>query len=106
MPTSPREKVYLLCTGEIVYAGKIWKFPQAHIVGEIQMRMDRDLEKLVNELVIYRQSLPTTDVPLIRPPVAAYVPVARKVPCSLCERGPRWEITQSAFDALMKRYGG
>lgn len=101
---SPREKTYLLCTGEIVRASKIWKFPNVHIVGEIQLHMDRDLEKCVNELVVYRQSLPTDEVLLIRPPIAAFVPIARRVPCSLCERAPRWDITQSAFDALMKHY--
>jgi hypothetical protein len=108
MPPSepkPASKKYFLCTGELVNAEKIHKFPSAHIVGELRLTTDRESGRTVSELAVFRQSLPTTDVPLIRPAVAAYVSHSRKVCCSLCDRGPRWVINQSAFMALMRHFG-
>ena len=106
MPASdlPQRK-FFLCTGELVNEDKLFKFPHAHIIGMLNIRHDHELDRKVSELAILRTSLPTNAVPLVRPPISAYVPSARKVPCSLCERGPEWEINQSALDALLSHYG-
>lgn len=102
---APPRRQFFLCTGELVNAEKIHQFPSAHIVGELRLTVDRELGRTVSELAVFRQSLPTTEVPLNRPSVAVYVSHARKVCCSLCERGPKWAINHSTFLALMSHFG-
>ncbi len=107
MPTNdalPQRKFYL-CTGELVNEDKLYKFPNAHIVGQLVLTTDHETDRTVSELAVYRQSLPTNAVPLVRPPIAAWVSHARHVCCSLCERGPCWVINQSSFMALMSHFG-
>jgi len=108
--TEPPQRKFFLCTGELVGEDKIYKFPQAHIIGELKLRSDQEngdpkQGRTVSELAVFADALPTTHVPPIRPQVRAYVSHARKVNCSLCERGPRWVINQSSFMALMAWYG-
>ena len=100
------ERMFLLCTGELVRESKLGQFPTVHIVGETHRYYDRDLGRDVTEFAVYRQSQPTGKVPplLVRMMVAAYVAMVRRAPCSLCERSARREINQSAFEALMAHY--
>jgi len=105
MPSDPPSRKYYLCTGELVNEEKIHQFEKAHIVGELCLRRDRETEKTVGVLAVYRESLPTDKVPLIRPPVSNYTFHSPNVFCSRCERAPRWEINHSAFMALMAHYG-
>jgi len=107
MPPSSCERMFLLCTGELVRESKLSQFPNFHVIGETHVYFDRDIGRDVTEFAIYRQSVPTVQepTPLDRKAVAAYVPIVRRAPCSLCERSARREINQSAYDALMAHYG-
>lgn len=105
MPDPIPSRKFFLCSGELVDESKLHQFTQAHIVGELRLRYDRETEKTVSMLAVYRVSLPTDHVPFIRPPVSNHTFHSPNVFCSLCERAPRWEINHSAFMALMERYG-
>ena len=101
----PNERMFLLCTGELVSVSKVWQFPNAHIVGELRLRFSRDINRNISFLAYYNTSLPTTEVPLIFPFVGVYVPYSPRICCTLCERVTHWVINRLAFDALMAHYG-
>ena len=104
-PTHPLERMFLLCTGELVADAKVYKFQASHIVGELRLRHDHELDRKVLYLAYFNASLPTTDVPLLRQFAGVYVPYSPRICCTLCERVTHWEINRSAFDALMAHYG-
>ena len=100
----PDGRTFVLCTGELVNESKIWKFPNAHIVGELRLRFSRDIERNAVYLAYYPASLPTDEVPLIYPFIGVLVPYSPKVCCTLCKRTSRFEINQSTLDALIAQY--
>ena len=102
---APPRRQFWICTGELVDESKIWKFPNAHIVGELRLRFDRGINRHAAYLAYYIESKPTDEVPLIYPFVGVLVPYSPKVCCTLCERVSKWEINQSTLDALMCHLG-
>ena len=95
---------FFLCSGELVNEDKLYKFPLAHILGELRLRMDRKTNRTVGMLAVYRESMPTVDVPMIKPRISNFTFHSPNVLCSLCDQAPRWEINHSAFMVLMAHY--
>ena len=104
----PTKRYFLLCSGEEVGEDKLEKFKERHVIGEVHFYYDRNLEREVKELAIFRHAITNpwdylSDDP--HWPIAALVPEARRIKCDMCDGIAHWDITQSALERLLIRYG-
>ncbi len=82
---------FLLCTGQVVKARDAWRYPEAHILGDIRHMALGD--RRVPALALWLTPADTLHVPPIHPQIVAYIlGEARLVRCRFedCRRALRW----------------
>jgi hypothetical protein len=86
------ERKFLLCTGQVVEAKEAWKFPEAHILGDLRDMTHEDSP--APSLALWLTPVDCLHVPPLHPEIAAYLTgEARLIRCRFegCGNSQRWE---------------
>jgi hypothetical protein len=101
---SPKERRFLLCTGERVLYKNLYRYPTSHIVGEFKYRQVMDLQVTVLER--WWISAKADTVPPIGPRLdcVCYGNVDRIVcrAAGECPNETYWDISENALIAMVK----
>ena len=102
----PPVRRFFLCSGQCVEEKDLYKYPDAHILGDLRYVTDEG--RKVTALALWLVPTSARMVPPLLPVVVAFlVGDARMIRCRFadCARSQRWEIGRGGMLALMGRVG-